>query len=44
MLYFENNVEKIECVHCDYHESQVDKKVAVASKDSSGVIGLFKPE
>ncbi|MDP5032166.1 MAG: YheV family putative metal-binding protein [Paraglaciecola sp.] len=44
MLYFENNVEKIECVHCDYHESQVDKKVGSASKGSTGVIGVFKPE
>ncbi|MDP5041051.1 YheV family putative zinc ribbon protein [Flavobacterium sp. W21_SRS_FM6] len=44
MLYFENNVEKIECVHCDYHESQVDKKVSSASKGSTGVIGVFKPE
>ena len=44
MLYFENNVEKIECVHCDYHESQVDKKVGAASKGGDGVIGVFKPE
>jgi uncharacterized metal-binding protein (TIGR02443 family) len=44
MLYFENNVEQIECVHCDYHESQVDKKVSNASKGSKGVIGIFKPE
>lgn len=44
MLHFENNVEQIECVHCDYHESQVDKKVSSASKGSTGVIGIFKPE
>lgn len=44
MLYFENNVEKIQCVHCDYQESQVDKKVSTASRGGEGVIGVFKPD
>lgn len=44
MLYFENNIEKIQCIHCDYQESQVDKKVSAASKGGESVIGVFKPE
>ena len=44
MLYFENNVEKISCVHCDYHESQTDNKVAAATRSNENVIGVFKPE
>jgi uncharacterized metal-binding protein (TIGR02443 family) len=43
MLYFENNVEKLACVKCDYSESQTDKEVAAASKNDAGVIGVFKP-
>nr|WP_136250857.1 YheV family putative zinc ribbon protein [Ningiella ruwaisensis] len=43
MLYFENNVEKLACVNCDYAESQTDEKVASASKSKAGVIGVFKP-
>ncbi len=44
MLYFENNVEKLQCVKCNYSESQADKKVAKASRASETVIGVFKPE
>ncbi|AGH47553.1 hypothetical protein C427_5456 [Paraglaciecola psychrophila 170] len=44
MLYFENNVEKLECVKCHYSESQTDKKVAKASRSGGSVIGVFKPE
>ncbi|NCP65138.1 MAG: YheV family putative metal-binding protein [Paraglaciecola sp.] len=44
MLYFENNVEKIECVHCDYHEAQTDKQVSAATRSNESVIGVFKPE
>ncbi|WP_395338704.1 YheV family putative zinc ribbon protein [Ningiella sp. W23] len=43
MLYFENNVEKIACVKCDYAESQANTEVAQASKNDAGVIGVFKP-
>lgn len=43
MLYFENNVEKIACINCDYKESQTDETVSKASKGNSGVIGVFKP-
>jgi uncharacterized metal-binding protein (TIGR02443 family) len=44
MLYFENNVEKLQCVKCDYQESQTDKKVSQATRSSENVIGVFKPE
>ncbi|MDU0353238.1 YheV family putative zinc ribbon protein [Paraglaciecola aquimarina] len=44
MLYFENNVEKIQCVNCDYQESQADKQVTKATRTSESVIGVFKPE
>jgi len=27
-LYFENNVEKLECVACGYNEAQTDEKVS----------------
>ncbi|MFT5712565.1 MAG: putative metal-binding protein (TIGR02443 family) [Glaciecola sp.] len=43
MLYFENNVEKLACVRCDYKETQTDKKVAAATRASESVIGVFKP-
>lgn len=43
MLYFENNVEKLACVKCDYKETQTTEEVTAASKTSSGVIGVFKP-
>jgi len=44
MLYFENNVEKMECVSCDYHQSQAKNDVKVAAKGSADVIGVFKPD
>ncbi|MFT2092248.1 MULTISPECIES: YheV family putative zinc ribbon protein [Paraglaciecola] len=44
MLYFENNVEKLQCVECDYSESQTDKNVTKATRTSESVIGVFKPE
>jgi uncharacterized metal-binding protein (TIGR02443 family) len=43
MLYFENNIEMLACVNCDYSESQTDKDVAATSKNDAGVIGVFKP-
>jgi len=43
MLYFENNVEKLACVKCEYAESQTDETVKAASKTDAGVIGVFKP-
>jgi uncharacterized metal-binding protein (TIGR02443 family) len=44
MLYFENNVEKIQCVSCGYSKSQTDDEVSAASRSSENVIGVFKPE
>ncbi len=44
MLYFENNVEKLQCVKCEYAESQADKKVTQATRSNESVIGVFKPE
>lgn len=43
MLYFENNVEKLECVSCGYHEAQTDKKVTEQQRQNESVIGVFKP-
>lgn len=43
-LYFENNIEKLECVACGYAESQTDGKVANATREDENVIGIFKPE
>ncbi|MCC2617034.1 YheV family putative metal-binding protein [Aestuariibacter halophilus] len=44
MLYFENNVEKLECVSCGYHQSQTDTQVQNAQRSNENVIGVFKPE
>ena len=43
MLYFENNVEKLQCVKCDYHDVQSQTDVARAGQNSADVIGVFKP-
>lgn len=43
MLYYENNVEKLACVNCDYTDTQTSQEVSAASKKNSGVIGVFKP-
>lgn len=42
-LYFENNVEKLECVACGYNEAQTDDKVSAATRSNENVIGIFKP-
>lgn len=43
MLFFENNVEKLECVQCGYHEAQTEQKVSQAKRTDESVIGVFKP-
>lgn len=43
MLYFENNVEKIACVECDYTETQAEEMVQSVTRENEGVIGVFKP-
>lgn len=44
MLYMENNVEKVECVHCDYHKSQTDADTEKQTRTNENVIGIFKPQ
>lgn len=43
MLYFENNVEKLQCVECDYKDTQSATDVEAAGQSSADVIGVFKP-
>jgi uncharacterized metal-binding protein (TIGR02443 family) len=43
MLFFENNVEKLACVKCDYAETQTQEKVSSATRPTENVIGVFKP-
>ena len=45
VLYVLDGVEKIECIQCDYHESQDDiKEPESAIADTPSVIGVFKPD
>ncbi|NNJ72159.1 MAG: YheV family putative metal-binding protein [Enterobacterales bacterium] len=44
MLYTQDNVEKLECVMCDYTESQDNQKTPSTNQESDSVIGFFKPE
>lgn len=44
MLYFENNVEKVQCVACGYQMAQPEQQVAKVSRANELVIGVFKPE
>lgn len=43
MLYFENNVEKLQCVKCDYKDVQSSTDVSEQVASSADVIGVFKP-
>jgi len=43
MLYFENNIEKLKCIKCDYAESQAPSGVENVSRNGENVIGVFKP-
>ncbi|MBT4883863.1 MAG: YheV family putative zinc ribbon protein [Glaciecola sp.] len=43
MLYFENNVEKLQCVKCDYKDVQSATDVSAQVAASADVIGVFKP-
>ena len=43
MLYFENNVEKLQCVKCDYSDVQSATDVSEQVASSADVIGVFKP-
>ncbi len=44
MLFFENNVEKLECVECGYADAQAKEQVTNATRHQEQVIGVFKPE
>jgi hypothetical protein len=44
MLFFENNVEKVECISCGHQMVQPEQQVSKASRASEQVIGVFKPE
>ncbi|MDA7793666.1 YheV family putative metal-binding protein [Glaciecola sp.] len=43
MLYFENNVEKLQCVKCDYKDVQSATDVSAQVATPADVIGVFKP-
>jgi uncharacterized metal-binding protein (TIGR02443 family) len=43
MLYFENNVEKLQCVKCDYKDVQSATDVSAQVAIAADVIGVFKP-
>ena len=43
MLFFENNVEKLECVKCGHSQSQTDDSVEAKVRTDENVIGVFKP-
>ncbi|CAI8202923.1 MAG: Uncharacterised protein [Glaciecola sp. HTCC2999] len=43
MLYFENNVEKLQCVKCDYKDVQSKTDVSDQVASNADVIGVFKP-
>jgi uncharacterized metal-binding protein (TIGR02443 family) len=43
MLYFENNVEKLQCVKCDYKDVQSATDVSEQVASAADVIGVFKP-
>ena len=43
MLYFENNVEKLQWVKCDYKDVQSSTDVSEQVASSADVIGVFKP-
>jgi uncharacterized metal-binding protein (TIGR02443 family) len=42
-LYYENNVEKLECVACGYNKAQTEEQVNAATRENENVIGIFKP-
>ncbi|WP_416306825.1 YheV family putative zinc ribbon protein [Neptunicella sp. SCSIO 80796] len=44
MLFWQDNIEQLECVKCGYHDSQPGDKVQQASRNEEKVIGVFKPD
>ncbi len=43
MLYFENHVEKLQCVKCEYKDVQSQTDVSEQVERTADVIGVFKP-
>jgi uncharacterized metal-binding protein (TIGR02443 family) len=44
MVYFEQEIEQIACVACDYHDRRPEAVKEKGSVDDQQLIGLFKPE
>lgn len=44
MLFFENNVEKVECVKCKHQMVQPEGSVQGATRQFEQVIGVFTPD
>ena len=44
LLFFDNGVERIECVDCGHTQSQTEAQVTKAGVKQNDVIGVFKPE
>ncbi len=40
----ENNIEKVECVHCGHKDERVPKSMEKSEHSSEGIIGVFKPD
>ncbi|PCE68696.1 MULTISPECIES: YheV family putative zinc ribbon protein [Salinivibrio] len=46
-VWRENNIDKVECVSCDYHESRLPDSAQQSQSETppaENVIGIFKPE
>lgn len=43
VLYVQDDIEKIQCIECDYHESQDDIASESSFADDTAIIGVFKP-
>ena len=44
VLFFENNVEKVECVKCKHQMVQPEGAVQGATRQFEQVIGVFTPD
>ncbi|SIO17575.1 YheV family putative zinc ribbon protein [Salinivibrio sp. ES.052] len=46
-VWRENNIDKVECVSCDYHDSRLPDSAQQSQsgvESTENVIGIFKPE
>ncbi|EKE81542.1 nucleic acid-binding protein [Idiomarina xiamenensis 10-D-4] len=44
MLFFENNIEQVECVNCHYRMSEPKAQGGGSQRQFDQVIGVFKPD